>query len=52
MMVVCLLVSLFVLLIYFDDAGTHVGPETYVWEGKTDVDVEPKAMVACSEQNI
>lgn len=44
-MIVCLLVSLFVFLMYFDDVGTHIGPEAFVWEGKTDVYVEPKAIV-------
>lgn len=44
-MIVCLLVSLFVFLMYFDDVGTHIGPEAFVWKGKTDVYVEPKAMV-------
>lgn len=52
MMIVCLLVSLFVYLIYFDDVGTHGGPETSVWDGKTGVYVEPKAMVVCWEQKI
>lgn len=32
---------------YFDDAGTHIGPEVFVWDGKTDVYVEAKAMVVC-----
>lgn len=37
---------------YFDDVGTHIGPEAFVWEGKTDVYVQPKPMAVCSERNI